>query len=93
MNALERLLQDDLNRLSDRIAARLGDATAAGVRSRDPELYQRLELSSAQLADLRLELTERYAAWADAVEECEALWGRAEARAEAERMTLERRAA
>jgi len=33
MNALERLLQDDLNRLLDRIAVRAGEDTAGGLKS------------------------------------------------------------
>ena len=31
MNAFERLLQDELNRLLDRIAVRAGEDTAAGL--------------------------------------------------------------
>ena len=33
MNALEKLLQDELNRLLDRIAARVGEDTTAGLQS------------------------------------------------------------
>ena len=33
MNALERLLQDELNRLLDRIAARAGEDATAGLKS------------------------------------------------------------
>ena len=93
MNAMDRLLQDDLNRLSDRLASRVAGETAAAVRSLDPELSERLDRSSAWLADLRLDLVDRYAMWARALEECEALWALAEAEVEAERMSLERRAA
>jgi len=32
MSQFERLLQDDLNRLVDRIAVRVGEGTAAGLK-------------------------------------------------------------
>jgi hypothetical protein len=88
MNAMERVLQDDLNRLCDRLAAGLGAGTAAGVRSRDPDLCGRLEAASGRLADLREALTESYAAWLLALDECEALWAAAETGAHAEDAVL-----
>ena len=33
MNTLERMLQDELNRLLDRIAVRAGEDTTAGLKS------------------------------------------------------------
>ena len=91
--SFERLLLDDLNRLADRIAGRVSDDTAAGLRARDPELGERLEISSVRLADLRIDLAHRYAAWEEALDECEGLWALAEARTEAGRMTEAKRAA
>jgi hypothetical protein len=92
MDTMERVLQDDLNRLSDRLAAGLSGDTAAGVRLWDPDLYQRLEAVSGRLADLRQDLTDRYAAWLLALDECEALWAAAEAGAPADRVMLDRAA-
>jgi hypothetical protein len=90
MNVMAQLLQDDLNRLSDRLAAGVSSEAVARVGSQDPELYRQLEAVSARLADLRAALVEQYAAWALALEECEALWATAEA--SAERVPLDRAA-
>jgi hypothetical protein len=90
MNTLERLLQDDLNRLLDRIAARTGADTAAGLPS---ELRARIDRSEDRLSGLRTALLEGYAEWACAIEECEDLWVLAELRRETEEATERRRAA
>lgn len=90
MNALERLLQDELNRLVDRIAARAGAETAAGL---PVELRARIDRSEDRLSDLRTALLDGYAEWARAIEQCEDLWGLAELRRETEETTERRRAA
>jgi hypothetical protein len=90
MNTLERLLQDELNRLVDRIAARAGEDTAAGLK---PDLKARIERSEDRLTGLRAALLDGYAEWARAIEECEDLWALAGLRRETEEATERRRAA
>ena len=79
MNHFERLLQDELNRLVDRIAVRAGD----GHRRR-PEVRSagtRIERSEERLTVLRAALLEGYAEWTRAIDECEDLWALAGLRA------------
>jgi hypothetical protein len=90
MNTLERLLQDELNHLVDRIAARAGADTAAGLPS---ELRGRIDRSEERLSGLRIALLEGYGEWARAIEECESLWILAELRRETDETTERRRAA
>jgi hypothetical protein len=92
MNRMEQVLQDELNRLTDRLGGLVSRDTVAMLRARDPDLAERLDGSSAALAALRLDLVERYERWAEAIDECEALWNRAEAGAAAPPV-IERRAA
>ena len=71
MSTLERLLQDELNRLVDRIAAGAGDDTAAGLR---PDLKAHIDRCEDRLTALRAVLLDGYAEWTRALEECEDLW-------------------
>jgi hypothetical protein len=71
MNPFEKLLQDELNRLVDRIAARAGDDTAAGLR---PDLKARIDRCEGRLTELRTALLDGYAEWTRALEECDDLW-------------------
>jgi hypothetical protein len=71
MSTLERLLQDELNRLVDRIAAGAGDDTAAGLR---PDLKAHIDRCEDRLTALRAMLLDGYAEWTRALEECEDLW-------------------
>jgi hypothetical protein len=90
MNTLERLLQDELNRLVDRIAARASADTATAL---SPELRARIDRSEDRLSGLRAALLDGYAEWVKAIEECEDLWVLAELRREADETTERRRAA
>jgi hypothetical protein len=90
MNTLERLLQDELNRLLDRLAVRAGADAAAGLPL---ELRARIDRAEERLSTLRTALIEGYAEWARAIEECEDLWVLAELRRETEEATEHRRAA
>ena len=73
MDAIEHLLQEDLNHLVDRIACRIGPGAAA-VAPAHPDLHRHLETASRRLADVRMDLVERYAQWQLAIEHCERLW-------------------
>ena len=90
MNHFERLLQDDLNRLVDRIAARAGDTAAAGLKS---DLGTRIEGSEDRLTMLRAALLDGYAEWARAIEECEDLWALAALKREGPEAVAQLRAA
>jgi hypothetical protein len=81
MSHFDRLLQDDLNRLIDRIAVRAGEGTAAGLK---PDLTAHLERSEERLTVLRAVLQDAYAEWMRALDECEDLWAVAGLRREAE---------
>ena len=72
MNALEQILQDDLNRLVDRLSA----VTVECVEYR-PSVQAQLDRAEARLSSLRLELLRGYAEWREALEECGDLWAMA----------------
>jgi hypothetical protein len=90
MNHLERLLEDDLNHLVDRIAARAEDETVAGLK---PDLKARIERSEERLTEVRVALLDGYTEWRRALEECEDLWALAGLRGEAGEAAAEPRAA
>lgn len=71
MSHFDKLLQDDLNRLIDRIAVRAGEGTAAGL---EPDLKAHIERSEERLTVLRAVLQDAYAEWARTLDECEDLW-------------------
>ena len=71
MNTLDRLLQDELNRLLDRVAVRAGEGAAAGLKS---DLRAPLERCEERLTALRAALLDGYEEWARTLEECEDLW-------------------
>ncbi len=71
MNALEKLLQDELNRLLDRIAARVGEDTTAGLKS---DLRAPIDRCEERLTALRAALLDGYEEWMRTLEECEDLW-------------------
>ena len=78
MNPLDRLLGDEVSRCLDRIAGSYGEGTLAFINAHHPGLRSRLEDAEARLADLRLELLERYAVWQAAMRDLEDLWALAE---------------
>jgi hypothetical protein len=71
MNTLERMLQDELNRLLDRIAVRAGEDPTAGLKS---DLRAPIERCEDRLTALRAALLDGYAEWTRALEECEDVW-------------------
>ena len=72
MSALERILQDDLNRLVDRLAA----VTAESAEHR-PSVQAQLDRAEARLSRVRQELLRGYVEWREALEECGDLWAMA----------------
>ena len=74
MNTLERLLQNDLNHLVDRIAATIPMGMLADCVERRPELTSRLGEAETRLSLVRQSLLQGYAAWREALQECGDLW-------------------
>jgi hypothetical protein len=78
MNALEQLLQDDINRLIDRVAATTHEGLVGGCEQRRPDLLVQLAESEDRLTAARRNALEAYAAWRDALEECADLFALAD---------------
>jgi hypothetical protein len=78
MNALERLLHDDLNRLIDRVAATTHEGLVAACEERRPDLLGQLADAEARLTAARRNLLEDHAVWRAALEECADLWALAD---------------
>ena len=74
MNALERLLQNDLNHLVDRIAATIPTGMIADCTQRRPELTFRLGEVETRLSTVRQSLLRDYVAWREALQECGDVW-------------------
>jgi len=72
MNALERVLQDDLNRLVDRLAAVTVECAEHG-----PCIQAQLDSAEARLSSVRQEVLRGYVEWRQALEECGDLWAMA----------------
>ena len=83
MNALERLLQNDLNHLVDRIAATVPTGMLADCAQRRPELTLRLGEAETRLSTVRQSLLRDYVAWRQALQECGDLWALVDLVAEA----------
>jgi hypothetical protein len=74
MNSLDQLLQDDLHRLIDRIAATAEQNVAIESLAGRTELARRLGDAETRLSALRLDLLSGYLAWQEALQECGDLW-------------------
>lgn len=77
MNAsdvLNRLLQDEMNRLLDRLAAVAPEGSAVALAMDDPELAARIEDEEARLTGLRASLLEGYRQWEASLQALEDLW-------------------
>ena len=71
---LARLLQDEINRLLDRLAGSVPDGAAATLALEDPDLAARIEQEEARLTALRAALLEGYRQWGDSLQALEDLW-------------------
>ena len=78
MNALERLLQDDLNRLIDRLAAATHEGLVAGCVEQRPDLLGELADSETRLTTARRSLLDAYDVWRGALDECSDVWALAD---------------
>jgi hypothetical protein len=93
MNPLEDLLQDDLNRLVDRIATTTLEGTVAGCATKQPGLMSRIEQAETALAKMREGLLEGYAVWRQALDDLSDLWALADLAADRPAPGTERQAA
>jgi hypothetical protein len=74
MNPVERVLNQDLTGLLDRLAASLPEGGFDGIRAAYPGLKGKLDDADARLAAARESLLEGYGRWRRALEDLENLW-------------------
>jgi hypothetical protein len=84
MNPVEHLLNDEMGRLMDRLAASVPDGAPGAIAARSPALRRRLDEAEAQMATVRASLLEGYGRWRRALEDVENLWALAAWRSAAE---------
>jgi len=81
MNAVEQVLDDDVSRLLDRIAASVPGGCVEAMVGQTPTLRRRLDEVELQVAGIRASLLESYGRWRRALEDVENLWALAAWRA------------
>jgi outer membrane murein-binding lipoprotein Lpp len=74
MNAMERVLADDLARLIDRLAASVPEGAFGRICTTTPTLRARLDQLDTTLAATRGSLVEAYERWARALDDLENVW-------------------
>src|SRR5262245_2502686 len=72
--ALARLLQDEMNRLLDRLAGAVPGGSVATLIDDDPDLAARIAAEEARLTDLRESLIDGYRRWGESLQSLEDLW-------------------
>jgi hypothetical protein len=81
MNPVERVLNDEIADLLDRLAASVPEGSLHAASAHAPTLRRRLDEVEGQMAALRAGLLESYARWRRALEDVENLWALAAWRA------------
>jgi len=71
---LDRLLQDEMNRLLDRLAGSVPAGSAATLSEDDAELAARIADEESRLSDLRSSLIDGYRRWSESMQSLEDLW-------------------
>jgi hypothetical protein len=84
MNAMERVLSDDLARAIDRLATSIPEGSLERIRTVTPTLAARLADVETDLAGTRAGLIEHYARWTRALDDLENIWALASWRSVAE---------
>lgn len=74
MNPVERVLDDEVSCLLDRLAASVPGGCLAAMEARNPGLRRRLDEVEGQMAAVRGALLEGYGRWRRALEDVENLW-------------------
>ncbi len=84
MNAVERVLDGDVNALLERLAASVPQGCLEAITPARPGLKQRLDEVEARLTTTRTALLESYGLWRRTLEDLENLWALAAWRSTAE---------
>jgi hypothetical protein len=84
MSAVERLLNEEVTRLLDRLATTVEGGCLAQVSTMNPALRRRLDEADAHLAAARASMLDDYGRWRRALEDMENLWALAAWRSAAE---------
>jgi hypothetical protein len=79
MDALDRVLQEDLNLLLDRLAADTPPGAVFLIAAERPDLRARADALETEAASCRAALLVHYARWRDALEALADIWSLAEA--------------
>jgi hypothetical protein len=74
MNAVDVVLQDELGRLMDRLAATVPGGSLELTSVANPTLRARLDDTEVSLAVARAALLEGYGRWRRALEDLESVW-------------------
>jgi hypothetical protein len=74
MNPVERVLDDELARLLDRLAASVPGGSLGAIGAMQPALRSRIEQVEAGLANIRGTLLDAYGQWRRALEDLENIW-------------------
>jgi hypothetical protein len=74
MNAVDAVLQDELGRLMDRLAAAVPGGSLESTSAANPTLRTRLDDMDVSLALARATLLEDYGRWRRALDDLENLW-------------------
>jgi hypothetical protein len=73
-NPMEQVLNNDINRLLERLAGSVPGGCLEATAGRNPGLRRRLDEVEAQMATLRASILENYGRWRLAMEDVENLW-------------------
>jgi len=74
MNPVQRVLDDELGRLLDRLSGSVPGGCLEATATRHPSLRRRLDEVEAQMATVRTALMEDYGRWRRGLEDLENLW-------------------
>jgi len=74
MNPMERVLSDDLARLTDRLAASIPEGALGQIRTTTPTRRARLDEVETNLAATRAALVEAYGRWTQTLDDLENVW-------------------
>jgi hypothetical protein len=74
MNPVERVLQEELRGLLDRLATSMPERAFESIRGANPTLKAKLDDADSKLAAARESLLDGYGRWRRALEDVENLW-------------------
>ena len=74
MNSVERVLDEEIGSLLDRLAGSVPGGCLEAIAARIPTLRRRLDEVEHQMAGIRASLLENYGRWRRSLEDVENLW-------------------